>query len=158
MCQIFRFFKCSSQLKTNNRSSLVTQWIRVWYCHCCGSGPILDPETSAYLRWKQQQSMQVQQNKPAGQVQSIACLFVTSWCTFQPLELRHQGRFYICNWVPEVSFLTALCQEIAPSQIAIVVIRNRGYYWSHLQLLHSDCKCTNNKYTEFNIFLIFQIC
>lgn len=99
---------------------------------------------------QQQQSMQIQQIMPSGQNQSTACLWVTSWCTCQTVNLRSRGRLHRCDCISEVSFLSAVSRNhLAPNsffqtQYSIVAVRNRGCYWSHVQLLHSDCKCTNN--------------
>ena len=57
---------------------------------------------------------------PAGQIQFTACLLVTSWYTFQTVNPRNRGRLHMCDRVPEVSFLSALCLEITLSQTAFV--------------------------------------
>ena len=39
----------TSSLKANSRSCLVASQLRIWHCHCYGSGLIPGPETSAGL-------------------------------------------------------------------------------------------------------------
>lgn len=57
---------------------------------------------------------------PAGQIQSAACLLVTSWYTFQTANPRSRERLHMCGCISEVSFLSALCLEITLSQTAFV--------------------------------------